>query len=356
MGILPSPPALAASQTYAASSVSGNERRAGTGVEAGAMMGRHMRSRAGVRRALAGVTMCLMLAAGCSDLPVGDVAADLPAAGPPQPAAPDDVTETHPAASDDVTEMPPTAPDGDGVIWADDFDGPAGSRPDPSTWRYETGGEGWGNNERQYYRDSTDNAALDGDGHLVITARAGGDGLTCWYGPCTYTSARLNTAGAVEQAYGRFEARVRIPSGRGVWPAFWMLGDDLNEVGWPASGEIDVMENIGSEPDVVVGSVHGPGYTGGVSGGHTLPGGRAYADGFHVFAVEWTPQRITWFVDDVRYHSVTPADLDGEWVFDHPFFIVLNVAVGGDWPGDPDQSTTFPQRMVVDHVRVSELD
>ncbi|HSK96560.1 MAG TPA: glycoside hydrolase family 16 protein, partial [Euzebyales bacterium] len=214
--------------------------------------------------------------------------------------------------------------------------------------------------ELQYYTDSTDNAALDGDGHLVVTAREGNpEGFTCWYGPCTHTSARMNTAGRFAQQYGRIEARIRIPTGQGVWPAFWMLGVDFGEVGWPASGEIDVMENVGHEPGVVHGTVHGPGYSGGdgISGSTTLPDGASFSDAFHVYAVEWTPEQITWLVDDVAYHAVTPEDLGGNaWVFDHPFFLILNVAVGGNWPGDPDATTSFPQEMLVDYVRVHDLD
>ncbi|MFD7701451.1 ricin-type beta-trefoil lectin domain protein [Streptomyces caelestis] len=257
---------------------------------------------------------------------------------------------TGPSA--DRADAATTAP-----TWSDEFDGPAGSAPDPGKWTLETGGSGNGNHELQYYRDSRDNAALDGNGNLVITARKNTDtGLQCWYGPCQYTSARLNTAKTFTQAYGRFEARIKVPRGQGMWPAFWMLGNDLGAAGWPSSGEIDIMENVGYEPGVAHGTVHGPGYSGGagVGASYTLPGGAAFADGFHVFAVDWSPRSITWSVDGTAYQTRTPADVGGnKWVYDHPFFLILNLAVGGDWPGSPNAGTAFPQTMTIDYVRVS---
>ncbi|WP_329274312.1 family 16 glycosylhydrolase [Streptomyces sp. NBC_00691] len=241
--------------------------------------------------------------------------------------------------------------------WSDEFDGPAGRAPDSAKWTLENGGSGFGNHELQYYTTSTANAALDGQGHLVLTARKNTDaGLRCWYGQCQYTSARLNTAKTFTQTYGRFEARIKIPRGQGIWPAFWMLGNDLGTVGWPHSGEIDIMENIGREPQTVHGTVHGPGYSGagGLGASYSLPGGRAFADDFHVFAVDWSPNSITWSVDGTPYKTLAPAGTNGDkWVFDHPFFLLLNVAVGGDWPGSPDASSAFPQTMVVDYVRAS---
>ena len=191
----------------------------------------------------------------------------------------------------------------------------------------------------------------------MITARAEPQNSShaCWYGSCGYTSARLKTQGKFAQTYGRFEARIRVPRGQGIWPAFWMLGADIDQVGWPRSGEIDVMENIGREPAIVHGTMHGPGYSGGsgIGGAYTLASG-PFADDYHVFAVEWMPGEIRWFVDDTEYRRSTPASLPAgaAWVFDHPFFMLLNVAVGGAWPGDPDASTQFPQQMLVDYVRV----
>jgi beta-glucanase (GH16 family) len=246
------------------------------------------------------------------------------------------------------------------LVWQDEFDRPAGTAPDPAKWRYDIGGGGWGNAEHQYYTNRTDNASHDGNGNLVITARRNNPaGYQCWYGSCQYTSARLLTNGTFTQAYGRFEARIQIPRGQGIWPAFWMLGDNFGQVGWPESGEIDIMENIGREPGTVHGTVHGPGYSGGggIGGSYTLPGGRAFADGFHVFAVDWEPGSITWSVDGNAYFRITPSDLRGNrWVFDHPFFMIMNVAVGGQWPGYPDASTQFPQQMRIDYVRVYARD
>jgi beta-glucanase (GH16 family) len=243
------------------------------------------------------------------------------------------------------------------LAWSDEFDGAAGAPVDGSKWVADTGGQGWGNKERQYYTPGTQNASLDGAGRLVITARAEpqSSSYRCWYGSCRYTSARLKTKTRYEPTYGRVEARIRIPRGQGLWPAFWMLGADIDSVDWPRSGEIDVMENIGREPAMVHGTMHGPGYSKdhGISGSYTLSSA-AFADDFHVFTVEWTPGQVRWLVDEREYHRVTPAELPPgtTWVFDHPFFLLLNVAVGGAWPGDPDASSTFPQQMVVDYVRV----
>ncbi len=243
------------------------------------------------------------------------------------------------------------------LVWHDEFDGPAGSAVDPTKWLADTGGQGWGNQEREYYTAGAENASLDGDGHLVITVRpvAAGSSYKCWYGPCRFTSARLKTKGLFFQRYGRFEARIRIPAGQGLWPAFWMLGNDIDAVGWPTCGEIDVMEVIGREPRTLYGTMHGPGYSGaGGIGGKTMLTSGAFADAFHVFAVDWEPGGITWLLDGVPYFHTSPSSLPTgtKWVFDHPFFLLLNAAIGGAWPGDPDSSTVLPQRMVVDYVRV----
>ncbi|MEV4476678.1 RICIN domain-containing protein [Nonomuraea salmonea] len=237
------------------------------------------------------------------------------------------------------------------LVWSDEFDGPAGSAVDSSKWRFDIGGGGWGNNEHQYYTDSTRNAAKDGNGNLVITARRENPAnYQCHYGTCQYTSARLLTAATFTRTYGRFEARMKLPRGQGIWPAFWMLGGTS---GWPDNGEIDIMENIGREPNTVHGTIHGPGYSGGggIGAGYTI--GAPFADAFHTFAVDWSPNLIVWYVDGVEFQRRTPADLGGNrWVFDHPFFMIMNVAVGGNWPGYPDGSTTFPQTLTVDYVRV----
>ncbi|MCW2904793.1 MAG: beta,3-glucanase [Streptosporangiaceae bacterium] len=242
------------------------------------------------------------------------------------------------------------------ATFTDDFNGPAGAAVDGGKWQYETG-DNVNNHELQWYTSGTANAALDGQGHLAITAkRENPGGNTCWYGYCQYTSARLSTSGRFTQAYGHFESRMKIPRGQGMWPAFWMLGDNIGSVGWPASGEIDIMENVGFEPGTVHGTLHGPGYSGsgGIGASYTLPGGQAFADGFHTFAVDWAPDSVTFSVDGNVYQRRTPADTAGrQWVFDHPFYLIVNLAVGGYWPGNPDAGTTFPQQLVVDYVHVT---
>jgi beta-glucanase (GH16 family) len=248
------------------------------------------------------------------------------------------------------------APAAAAASFTDDFNGPAGSGVDPGKWQFETG-DNVNNHERQWYTSGTANAALDGQGHLVITAKKENPGnRNCWYGPCEYTSARLSTQGRFAQSYGRYEARMKIPRGQGMWPAFWMLGTDIGSAGWPTCGEIDIMENVGFEPNTVHGTLHGPGYSGsgGVGSAYGLPGGRAFADDFHTFAVDWSPGAVTFSVDGNAYATKTPADIGGNrWVFDHPFYLILNLAVGGYGPGDPDSTTSFPQRLVVDYVHVT---
>lgn len=244
------------------------------------------------------------------------------------------------------------------LAFKDEFNAAAGAGVDATKWTAEIGGWGWGNQELQYYTNSTDNAYHDGQGALVIRAvkLAPPLALSCWYGPCQYTSARLVTKGKFEQKHGRFEARIKVPRGQGVWPAFWMLGNNIDTAGWPACGEIDIMENIGREPTVVHGTVHGPGYSGAnsIGGAYSLPGNVAFADDFHVYAAEWSENRIAFYVDGALYRTVTPANLPAgaEWAFERPFFMILNFAVGGNWPGSPDQTTVFPQTMLIDYVRV----
>ncbi|WP_262056878.1 lectin [Streptomyces sp. STR69] len=247
----------------------------------------------------------------------------------------------------------------DAVTFSDTFDGAAGSAVNSSKWTQETGDD-VNNHEREYYTSGTNNAALDGQGHLVITAKKENPAnYQCWYGTCQYTSARLNTSGKFSAQYGHVEARMKIPRGQGMWPAFWMLGTDIGSVGWPNSGEIDVMENVGYEPSTIHGTIHGPGYSGanGIGAAYTLANGAAFADAFHTFAVDWAPNSIKWSVDGVVYQTRTPADVGGNtWAFNKPFFLILNLAVGGDWPGDPNSATAFPAQLVVDSVSVTTSD
>jgi beta-glucanase (GH16 family) len=244
------------------------------------------------------------------------------------------------------------------LVWSDEFSGPDGSGIDTTKWTALTGGGGWGNQEREYYTQDLANAQIQGDNLVITATTAGASAHSCWYGQCEYTSARLQTLGHFQQQYGRFEARMKIPRGQGMWPAFWMLGDNINTsgVGWPTCGEIDVMENIGKEPGTVHGSMHGPGYSGGhaLTAAYVLPGGAALADDFHVYAIEWDVGVVRFYLDSTLYETRTPADVPAgtTWVYDHPFFLLLNVAVGGSWPGNPDATTVFPQTMLVDYVRV----
>jgi beta-glucanase (GH16 family) len=239
------------------------------------------------------------------------------------------------------------------LYWGDEFDGPSGSRPDPIKWVFDLGNGGWGNEENQVYTDRPQNAALDGNGSLVIRAIREPNG--------GYTSARMKTLGRFEIKYGKIEARIKVPEGKGVWPAFWMLGADVESrgVGWPNCGEIDIMEHIGGEPSKIHGTVHGPGYSGSNSLGkvYTTPDGRSISDDFHVFSVEWAADAIDFLVDGFRYGRVTRSDLPKgtRWVFDHPFFLLFNLAIGGRWPGYPDSTTVFPQKMIVDYVRVYRI-
>ena len=240
------------------------------------------------------------------------------------------------------------------LVWNDEFNGPKNSPIDPKKWTAQVGGNGWGNQELEYYTTRLDNAYQSG-GSLVIKAikerYTGADNVTR-----EYTSARLTTRNKFTARYGRFEARIKIPSGQGLWPAFWLLGDNLDSVTWPMSGEIDIMENIGREPAIIHGTIHGPGYSGaaGPTSSFALTGNRRFANSFHLFAVEWEPGVIRFYCDDKLYKTFIPQDLPAgkTWVYDHPFFIILNVAVGGSWPGSPDANTVFPQTMLVDYVRV----
>ncbi len=236
------------------------------------------------------------------------------------------------------------------LVWEDNFEGPVGQVPDSSKWTHDMG-TGWGNQQKEFDTDKPANASLDGIGNLAIVA------LKESYKDQGYTSARLVTRGKMELSYGKYEARIKLPIGAGIWPAFWLLGANINEVGWPQCGEIDIMEYRGHEPSINHGTVHGPGYSGnrGVGQKFKLDEG-SFDTNFHRFSVEWLPDRIAWYVDDIQYNSISPSDLPGDWVFDHPFYMILNVAVGGAWGGAVDDETVFPQTMLVDYVRVYQIN
>ena len=223
------------------------------------------------------------------------------------------------------------------LVWSDEFN-ESGALND-ANWTYDLGGGGWGNNELQVYTNAAENVISE-DGVLKIIARDG------------FSSARVKTQGLFSQTYGRFEARIKTPSGAGIWPAFWLLGDGVSTVGWPQAGEIDIMELVGQRPNIISGSVHGPGNfaAGGISKTYGFQNDRFDAD-FHLFAIEWGVNYIDFYVDDKLYQRITPSDVK-EWVFNQPFHIILNVAVGGNLVGFPNSSTPFPQTMEVDYVRV----
>jgi beta-glucanase (GH16 family) len=254
---------------------------------------------------------------------------------------------------------PDAGPDAWRLVWSDEFHGAAGRKPNARNWTHEIGDgtangiPGWGNSELEYYTDDPQNAATDGRGNLAITARQSDGSLACYYGPCQYTSARLVSQHKAEFAYGRIEARVKVPAGAGLWPAFWSLGTNIGDVGWPQTGEIDIMEFVGRVPNEIFGTIHGPGYSGGASFGGTHDFGAPVSDNFHTFSIEWQPDRIDWYVDGILYHSATPANVaPNQWVFNHPFFLIMNLAVGGNFGGPVDPNVVFPRTYLVDYVRV----
>lgn len=252
------------------------------------------------------------------------------------------------------------------LAWADEFNAAAGTLPDPARWSADTGATGFGNQELEYYcapgaatapcNPAQPNAAQDGTGNLVISARRSASGV--------WTSARLKTLGRATFQYGRIEARLRLPTGAGLWPAFWALGNDIGTVGWPTSGEIDIMENVaanvpgGLGADVVKATLHGPGYSGGngIGKAFRFPSGSRVDDGFHVYGVTWSRDSLQFYVDSVSspFVTITPANAPAgaAWAFDKPFFLLLNLAVGGTWPKSPDGTTPNPAQLIVDYVRV----
>ncbi len=236
------------------------------------------------------------------------------------------------------------------LVFVDNFE--VDGELDAAKWKMDegTGIDGWGNRELQYYTNRSENVEVK-DGMLHITA------LKETYLGSNYTSGKILTRGVYETKYGRFEARIKLPWGQGLWPAFWLLGDDSEgTVNWPTIGEIDIMEYVGQKPTITHGSIHGPGYSGGeaVTKSYTLENNR-FDTGFHVFGIEWGPNYINYYVDDVLYNQITPSDLpEGtNWIFnDNQFYIILNMAVGGTFVGAPNTETEFPQTMIVDYVKV----
>jgi beta-glucanase (GH16 family) len=268
------------------------------------------------------------------------------------------VTPTATATPPPATAPAPAAaaPAARRVLFADEFDGAAGALPAGTAWDPQEGA-GWGTGQLQNYTGRTENVKVDGSGNLALTARKES------YQGSAYTSARLQTKGRFSFTYGRVEARIKVPSGTGIWPAFWMLGDDIYSKGWPESGEIDVMETIGSLPAELNGTVHAP--LGAWNGNALVDGdewtqGEIYdnttplSDRFHVYAVEWKPASIAFEIDGRTYFTITKAQMPagGRWTFDHANHLLLNLAVGGEWPGAPTSGTPFPSTMLVDYVRV----
>jgi beta-glucanase (GH16 family) len=239
------------------------------------------------------------------------------------------------------------------LYWSDEFDGPAGSPPDPRWWKHElgdgsdTGNPGWGNDELQHYTDRAANACHDGRGNLAIRATNENGG---------YKSARIITKGLFEFTFGRIEARARVPRGAGLWSAIWALGANIDQAPWPACGEIDLVENLGRQPRRIFGTLHCPGHSGdaGISGAHILS--EDASNDFHIFAVEWGPQQIEWSLDGHPYFAVPSRDLGKAWVFDHPFYLLINLTVGGNLGGPVAPGTTFEDRFLIDYVRIYDAN
>ncbi|WP_420147360.1 glycoside hydrolase family 16 protein [Spirosoma sp.] len=235
------------------------------------------------------------------------------------------------------------------LVWADEFD--KAGLPDSTKWKYEVGGNGWGNNELQFYTARRSENARVENGKLIIEARKEA------YQGKNYTSARISSQNKQTWKYGRIEALAKLPKGLGTWPAIWMLGSNISTADWPTCGEIDIMEHVGYDEGVIHGTVHTEAYN---HGKHTEKGDTLrvsnVASAFHLYAIEWTPDQIDFFVDNQKYYSVKKADLGEnvtQWPFDQPFYLILNVAVGGNWGGKKGvDETIWPQRMEIDYVRV----
>jgi beta-glucanase (GH16 family) len=267
-------------------------------------------------------------------------------------------TAVAPAGTPPATTPAPTTWK---LVWGDEFDGAAGSGVDAAKWGHGLGDGcssgicGWGNNEREWYTNATENVSLDGGGHLQIVARQAPAGLTCYYGACRYTSGKITTRGKMTAAPGRVEARIQLPTGQGLWPAFWMLGSDFPSVAWPACGELDIMENKGSTFLATSSAIHGPGYSGNTPFQRVsqLPGGGVTTD-FHTYAVEWDAETVQFSVDSTVHYAVSRASIQqfGNPVIGNSYFVILNLAVGGQFDGNPQSDAIFPATMLVDWVRV----
>jgi beta-glucanase (GH16 family) len=241
------------------------------------------------------------------------------------------------------------------TVLAQDFNGTAGTSPSATRWTAVNAGNGFGNRELETYTGRTSNVSLDGAGHLAITARqetyTGTDGFTR-----NYTSGRVDTHGKFEFQYGTAVARMQVPAGQGLWPAFWALGSNIDTDGWPLCGEIDVVENVGSEPTTAHATLHASG----LAGLPWLAGGLTNASaplsgGYHDYGMVWGPNAISVSLDGDTYFAVSASDIapGNNWNFNHPFYLLLNLAVGGTWPGSPDATTQFPATMSVDFVHVT---
>ncbi len=287
-----------------------------------------------------------------------EIAVTDPARGNGLNSSPEPSTPSEGPASTTLSPTP-SAPEAPAaartLVWADEFNGSAGTSPDTANWNFDIGGDGWGNEELESYTSRPANAELNGAGDLAITAReesfTGADGIHRGY-----TSARLQTLNKFEFKYGLAEARIQVPAGQGLVGQFWMLGSEAyeSEDAWPGCGEIDIAEVLGSEPNTVDGTLHAPWPWAptGVQG--SAEAATALSAGFHTYGVEWEPERISFLLDGTVYETITPSDLPAgaAWPFDHPFFFLLDLAVGGEWPGSPNTKTHFPAEMLVDWVRV----
>ena len=302
-------------------------------------------------RSLPGTTISL-ISPTSSRLPTTTATSSSPSTAAPPPVTPS-TARTSSTATSSAAVTSTTA--GPRLVWSDEFSGAKGATPDPTKWGFQVGAGGWGNNELECYTTVRGNSALDGNGNLVLTAIRQ-PGHICSDGKATdYTSARLTTQNKFTQEYGRLEMRAKVPTSSGIWPAFWALGDNMPTVDWPQAGEIDVAEVVGKLPSTIHGTVHGPANAGGaLEIGRTLDVGQPLSDAFHVYAVDWTPDGLTWSIDGKAYGTVTRTQVEagGTWVYDHPFYLLLNLAVGGSFPGPPDASATWPQGYAIDYVRV----